>query len=259
MGETNAVIEVRDLECRYGKTVVLKEISFTVPPGEILVVAGPSGCGKSTLLKNMIGLHEPYRGDVVYFGQTFTRATTAVRRNLWCEMGILYQSAALWSAMTVGENVALPLQEYTRLPPDRIAELVALKLAFVGLQGAEKRFPAELSGGMRKRAGLARALALDPKILFFDEPSAGLDPLTARNLDQLILKIRAAFGTTVVVVSHELDSIFTIADRVLMLDPSEQTAIALGPPRSLVKEGDARVREFLTRGGTVTEGVPALD
>jgi phospholipid/cholesterol/gamma-HCH transport system ATP-binding protein len=256
MANSDAVIEVRGLECRYQETVVLRDVSFTVPPGEILVVAGPSGCGKSTLLKNMIGLHEPYRGDVFYFGQSFTTAEPVMRRDLWRQMGILYQSSALWSAMTVAENVALPLQEYTQLSAARIAELVRLKLAFVGLQGAESRFPAELSGGMRKRAGLARALALDPKILFFDEPSAGLDPLSARNLDQLIVKIRAAFGTTVVVVSHELDSIFSIADRVLMLDTAEKTVIAVGAPRSLLKQGDPRVREFLSRGGSVVEGLP---
>src|SRR5690606_6805482 len=152
------------------------------------------------------------------------------------------------------ENVALPLQEYTRLSQERIAELVSLKLSLVGLDGFEQKFPAELSGGMKKRAGLARALALDPKILFFDEPSAGLDPLTSRNLDQLILKIRASLGTTVVVVSHELDSIFSIADRVMMLDATEKGAIAIGPPRQLLEEGgDPRVREFLTRGGDLVD------
>lgn len=254
MTDAKRVIEVCDLECRYEETVVLRNLSFSVSRGEIFVVAGPSGCGKSTLLKNMIGLHEPYRGKVVYFGETFSGAPLVMRRKMWREMGILYQSAALWSAMTVAENVALPMREFTNLSRARIADLVRLKLAFVGLAGFEERLPAELSGGMRKRAGLARALALDPKILFFDEPSAGLDPLTSKNLDQLILKIRAAFGTTVVVVSHELDSIFAIADRILMLDAVEKGAIAVGEPRELMADGDPRVVGFLTRGGDLVEG-----
>lgn len=246
---TNA-IDVRGLECRYGEDVILRDLSFAVSAGEIFVVAGPSGCGKSTLLKNLIGLHEPARGEILYFGENFTAAGSAERKRFLRGMGILYQSAALWSAMTVGENVALPLLEYTRLPAEQIAELVRLKLALVGLAGAEERFPSELSGGMRKRAGLARALALDPKILFFDEPSAGLDPLTSRNLDQLILQIRASLGTTVVVVSHELESIFAIADRVMMLDGGDKGAIAVGSPSELLKEeADPRLKEFLTRGG----------
>jgi phospholipid/cholesterol/gamma-HCH transport system ATP-binding protein len=243
-------LEVSDLECRYGEVVILKNITFSVTRGEIFFIIGPSGCGKSTVLKNMIGLYEPARGDVCYFGESFTRGPAAVRKRLLREMGVLYQSAALFSAMTVGENVALPLEEYTNLKPARIRELVRLKLSLVGLDGSQHRFPAELSGGMRKRAGLARALALDPKVLFFDEPSAGLDPLTSRNLDQLILKIRESLGTTVVVVSHELESIFAIADRVIMLDGEEKGAIALGAPQELVRDGaDPRAREFLTRGG----------
>lgn len=252
MPAKETVIEVRDLECRYDEEVVLKGVSFSVARGEIFVVMGPSGCGKSTLLKNMIGLHEPFGGDVRYFGQSFCGADAAARKALWREMGILYQNSALWSAMTVAENVGLPLREYTRLTKERIGELVSLKLALVGLGGFEERLPAELSGGMRKRAGLARALALDPQLLFFDEPSAGLDPLTSRNLDRLILQIRDSLGATIFVVSHELDSIFTIADRVLMLNTREKGTIAVGPPTELVKEGsDPRVREFLTRGGDV--------
>lgn len=246
-------IEVRNLQCRYGATVVLDDVSFSVAPGEVFVIAGGSGCGKSTLLKHMIGLYEPTKGEVSFFGRSFTKAAVDQRRRLWREMGVLYQSSALWSAMTVGENVALPLREYTRLPRRRIAELVRLKLAFVGLAGFEGKFPAELSGGMKKRAALARALALDPKILFFDEPSAGLDPLTSRNLDRLILKIRAAFGSTIVVVSHELESIFSIADRVMMLDASERKQIAIGPPKELVEKGEGRVRRFLSRGAALAQ------
>lgn len=250
MADHPQALEVHDLECRYGETVILRDIHFSVPPGEIFVIVGASGCGKSTLLKNLIGLHEPFRGEISYFGHSFCGADAKRRRRMLRDMGILYQSAALWSAMTVGENVALPLQEYTRLKQSQVMDLVRLKLSLVGLEGFEDKLPAELSGGMKKRAGLARALALDPKVLFFDEPSAGLDPLTSRNLDELILKIRDSLGTTVVVVSHELESIFAVADRILMLDATEKGAIALGPPRHLLREGgDPRVREFLTRGG----------
>lgn len=244
-----SAIEVRDLECRYGASVVLRDVSFTVAQGEVFVVMGPSGCGKSTLLKNLIGLEDPFSGEIEFFGRGFRGARHAERSAMLREMGILYQSGALWSAMTVGENVAVPLQEYTRLTSERIRKLVSIKLAMVGLAGFEDYYPAELSGGMRKRAGLARALALDPKLLFFDEPSAGLDPLTSRNLDRLILKIRDSLGTTVVVVSHELESIFTIADRVLMLDPEQRTAAAIGRPRDLLSNGPPAVREFLSRGG----------
>ncbi len=245
-----AAIEVRDLECRYGETTVLRDVSFSVGRGEIFFVAGPSGCGKSTLLKSLIGLIEPARGEVRFFGESFTGGSEEGRKRLLRGAGILYQSAALWSAMTVGENVALPLQLYTDLPERKIRDLVRLKLELVGLGGAEGKFPAELSGGMKKRAGLARALALDPRILFFDEPSAGLDPLTSRNLDRLISMIRESLGTTVVIVSHELESIFALADRILMLDGEAKGAVALGSPEELLVEGgDRRVREFLTRGG----------
>jgi len=244
-----SAIDVQGLECRYGEFVILENISFEVRTGEVFVIVGGSGCGKSTLLKNMIGLHEPARGEIRYFGDAFTNGDSAVRQRCLRSMGILYQSSALWSAMTVAENVALPLQEYTDLSARRIAELVRLKLSLVGLEGSGHRFPAELSGGMKKRAGLARALALDPKILFFDEPSAGLDPLASRNLDQLILKIREGLGTTIVVVSHELESIFTIADRVMMLDAGEKGAIAVGSTEVLRESSDSRVRDFLSRGG----------
>lgn len=243
-------IEVRDLECRYGETVVLRDVSFSVARGEIFFVVGGSGCGKSTLLKNMIGLFEPAHGEICFFGESFTSGSGRVRNRLLRGAGVLYQSSALWSAMTVAENVALPLQQYTDLREREIMELVRFKLNLVGLAGAENQFPSELSGGMKKRAGLARALALDPKILFFDEPSAGLDPVTSRNLDQLILKIRESLGTTVVIVSHELESIFAVADRVMMLSAEEKGVIAVGSAEELAaRSADPRVREFLTRGG----------
>jgi phospholipid/cholesterol/gamma-HCH transport system ATP-binding protein len=242
-------IGVEGLECRYGDTVVLSELTFAVQTGELFFVIGGSGCGKTTLLRHLVGLMTPARGVVRYFGEDFTAAGVTARRNLLKTFGVLYQSGALWSSMTLRENVALPLEEYTMLNRRERGEIVALKLAQVGLAGFEDFFPAELSGGMRKRAGLARALALDPRIVFFDEPSAGLDPVTSRKLDELILQIREAFSTTMVIVSHELASIYTLADRVVMLDREAQGIIAEGRPRELAASSDdPRVREFLTRG-----------
>lgn len=242
-------IEVADLECRYGPAVVLRDLSFSVARGEIFFVIGGSGCGKSTLLRHLIGLHEPAAGSVKFFGESFANAGESRRRELRQTFGVLYQGGALWSSLTVAENIALPLEEYTPLTPAERDELVALKLAQVGLTGCGDHYPAELSGGMRKRAGLARALALDPALVFFDEPSAGLDPLNSRALDDLIRQIRDTLGTTCVVVSHELASIFAIADRVLMLDKAAKGVVAVGRPSDLVQPGaDARAREFLTRG-----------
>jgi phospholipid/cholesterol/gamma-HCH transport system ATP-binding protein len=242
-------IEVENLECGYEGTVVLKNISFAVPRGEIFFIIGGSGCGKSTLLRHMVGLHTPTVGMVKFFGESFTLADTARRRGLLRTFGMLFQSGALWSSLTLRQNVALPLEEYTTLEPRAIEELATLKLAQVGLTGFEDYYPAEISGGMKKRAGLARALALDPAIVFFDEPSAGLDPITSRKLDELILQIRETFGTTIIVVSHELASIFDIADRVIMLDRSAQGIIAEGRPRDLAANSrDPRVSEFLRHG-----------
>lgn len=242
-------VEVEKLECGYHGKVVLKNISFTIPRGEIFFIIGGSGCGKSTLLRHMVGLHAPTMGTVKFFGRSFTEADTATRRALLKTFGMLFQSGALWSSLSLRQNVALPLEEYTELSAREIEEIATFKLAQVGLGGFEDYYPAEISGGMKKRAGLARALALDPEIVFFDEPSAGLDPVTSRKLDELIVQIRDTFGTTIVVVSHELASIFDIADRVLMLDRTEQGVIAVGPPLELAKTSqDARVTEFLRRG-----------
>jgi phospholipid/cholesterol/gamma-HCH transport system ATP-binding protein len=246
---TGPAIEVEKLECGYEGRILLKEISFTVPRREIFFIIGGSGCGKSTLLRHMVGLRAPTAGTVKFFGQSFTHADVAERRELLKTFGMLFQSGALWSSLTLRKNVSLPLEEYTTLAPREIEELATLKLAQVGLSGFEDYYPAEISGGMRKRAGLARALALDPAIVFFDEPSAGLDPVTSRKLDELILQIRDTFGTTIVVVSHELASIFDIADRVIMLDRGAQGIIAEGPPRALAANSrDPRVSEFLRRG-----------
>ncbi len=242
-------IEVRDVVLAYGSYVVMREIDFTLQPGRVLVIMGGSGCGKSTLLKTMIGLLEPAQGEIFYRGQSFTRADSAQRHQMLRRFGVLYQNGALWSSMTLAENVALPLEIYTPLDAGTIAEIVRLKLALVGLRGFEEFYPAEISGGMRKRAALARALALDPEILFFDEPSAGLDPLTSRRLDDLILQLRDSLGATFVVVTHELPSIFTIADDAIFLDAQTRTLSARGSPHELLKNPpNEAVREFLSRG-----------
>lgn len=239
-------IEVKNLTCGYGRTTILQDISFVVHRRELLFVIGPSGCGKSTLLRCMIGLMKPLHGDIAYFGESFTDADTMQRRAILKTFGVLYQNSALWSSMTLGENVSLPLEEHTSLTRDDRYEVVALKLAQVGLSGSEELYPAELSGGMRKRAALARALALDPVIVFFDEPSEGLDPITSREMDQLILQVRQTLGTTMVIVSHQLSSIFTLADRVVMLDRQSKGIIAIGSPVDLVTtSSDPRVRDFL--------------
>ena len=247
-------IEVENLQCGYDGKVVLKNISFTIPRGEIFFIIGGSGCGKSTLLRHLVGLNAPTAGAVKFFGRSFTDSDIATRRALLKTFGMLFQSGALWSSLSLRQNVALPLEEYTTLSAREIQEIATFKLAQVGLGGFEDYYPAEISGGMKKRAGLARALALDPEIVFFDEPSAGLDPVTSRKLDELILQIRDTLGTTIVVVSHELASIFELADRVLMLDRTEQGIIAEGDPRTLAKTSrDPRVTEFLRRADLLSE------
>jgi len=240
------VIEVQDLECRQGEKTILHDVSFTVARGELFFVIGGSGCGKSTLLKHLIGLLPVAAGRIAYFGRDFTTADTAARREMQKSFGVSYQYGALWSSMTLAENVALPLQEYTKLTDAERREIVRWKLAQVGLSGCEDQFPSEVSGGMRKRAAIARALALDPQIIFFDEPAAGLDPITSRALDRLILEIRDNLHTTMVIVSHELQSILGIADRAILLHRDVQGILAEGAPRRLLAEStDPRVREFL--------------
>jgi len=246
--DPSPAIEATGLHCGYDGRTVLKDVSFSVKRGEVFFIIGGSGCGKSTLLRNLVGLHNPVAGEVKFFGRSFTAADLAARRALLKTFGVLYQGGALWSSLTLRQNVALPLEEHTELSKREIAELTCLKLAQVGLSGFEDYYPAEISGGMRKRAGLARALALDPAVVFLDEPSAGLDPITSRKLDDLILQVRESFGTTMVIVSHELASIFGIADRVIMLDRDAQGIIAEGAPAGLAeRSGDPRVAEFLLR------------
>ncbi len=247
--QTTAHIEVRDLTMAYGSFVIQHDLSFTVKKGDIFIIMGGSGCGKSTLLRHLVGLKEPAKGNVFYDNVSFWDSGPAGKEAIMRRFGVLYQGGALWSSMTLAENVALPLEEYTNLSPAQIKELVSLKLSLVGLAGFEEYYPSEISGGMCKRAGLARAMALDPDILFFDEPSAGLDPISARRLDDLILELRDSLGTTVVVVTHELASIFAIGNNSVFLDAETRTMIAVGDPNKLLAESkDPKIRSFLTRG-----------
>ncbi len=249
MGDTEKKIVVENLTMAYGSYVIQHDLNFTINKGDIFIIMGGSGCGKSTLLRNMVGLVRPAKGEVKYDGVSFWEVDPEEQNRIMRRFGILYQSGALWSSLTLAENVALPLQEYTKLSRSQIRELVSLKLALTGLAGFDDYYPSEISGGMKKRAGLARAMAMDPDILFFDEPSAGLDPLSARLLDDLILQLRESLGSTIVVVTHELASIFAIGNNSVFLDAETKTMIATGDPKKLRDESpDLRVRNFLTRG-----------
>jgi phospholipid/cholesterol/gamma-HCH transport system ATP-binding protein len=245
----DAHIEVRDLTMAFGSFVVQRDLNFTIHRADVFIIMGGSGCGKSTLLRNMVGLQTPAKGDVLYNGESFWGAEPEERERMKRSCGMLFQSGALWSSMTLAENVALPLGEYTDLNPSEIREVVSLKLSLVGLAGFEAYYPSEISGGMRKRAGLARAMALDPDILYFDEPGAGLDPISSRLLDDLILELRDSLGSTVVVVTHELASIFTIGNNSVFLDPDTKTMIDQGDPKALRDHSsNPKVRNFLNRG-----------
>lgn len=233
----------------YGDFVIQRDLNFTINRGDVFVIMGGSGCGKSTLLKHLIGLQRPARGDIIYDRQNFWRASDAERIRILRRIGVLYQSGALFSSLTLAENIALPLGEFTDFSRTEIADIVSYKLALVGLAGFEDYYPSEISGGMQKRAGLARAMALDPEILFFDEPSAGLDPVSARLLDDLIINLSDALGTTIVVVTHELASIFAIGTNAVFLDPETKTMLATGSPKRLLAESkDSKIIQFLTRG-----------
>jgi phospholipid/cholesterol/gamma-HCH transport system ATP-binding protein len=243
-----AVIEVRDLTMAYGQRVIQQEVSFAVRRGDVFVIMGGSGCGKSSLLKHLLGLLEPARGSISYGDTNFTQADERTRQHLRRRWGITYQSGGLISAMTLAQNVALPLEQYSGFSASDIEDIVALKLALVGLDGYQDYLPAEISGGMRKRAALARAIALDPDILFFDEPSAGLDPISSRLLDDLILRLKESTGATVVMVTHELPSIFTIANSAVYLDAGSKRMLDVGDPAWLRDHSEhAVVRQFLRR------------
>ena len=243
-------ITVSHLTMAYGSFVLMRDLNFTINHGDVFIIMGGSGCGKSTLLRHLIGLKEPAQGNIYYGDENFTRADPAKRQEMVRRMGVLFQSGALWSSMTLAENVGLSLGEYTDLSPAEIRDVASLKLALVGLKGFEDYYPSQISGGMQKRAGLARAMALDPEILFFDEPSAGLDPISSRLLDDLILELRDSLGATVVVVTHELASIFTIGNNSVFLDTETRTMSAGGDPKELLAHSpNPTVRRFLTRGG----------
>jgi phospholipid/cholesterol/gamma-HCH transport system ATP-binding protein len=249
MNQREAHITVKDLTMAYGGFAIQRNLNFTIQHGDIFLIMGGNGCGKSTIMRALVGLKEPAKGQVLYEGINFWEAEPGERDRTMRRFGVMFQSGALWSSMTLAENVALSLEEYTDLSPGQIREVVSLKLAMVGLSGFEEFYPSEISGGMQKRAGVARAMALDPDILFFDEPSAGLDPVSSRRLDDLILELRDSLGSTMVVVTHELASIFAIGDNSVFLDPETRTMIASGHPKKLLAESrDPKVHKFLTRG-----------
>jgi phospholipid/cholesterol/gamma-HCH transport system ATP-binding protein len=242
-------IVVKDLTMAFGSFVLMHDLNFTVRREDVFVIMGGSGCGKSTLLRHLVGLIEPAKGQIYYGDFNFTAADPDAREQMLRRFGILYQAGALWSSMTLAENVGLPLGEFTDLTPKQIREVACFKLSLVGLTGFEDYYPSDISGGMQKRAGLARAMALDPDILFFDEPSAGLDPISSRLLDELILELRESLGATIVIVTHELPSIFAIADNSIFLDTETRTMIAGGDPKELLAHStDPKVHTFLTRG-----------
>ncbi len=249
MSGAEPAIVIDDLTMAYGDFVVMHDLNFTINKGDIFIIMGGSGCGKSTLLKHLIGLKRPAKGKVLYGNKSLWECDAEQMKQMMRGFGILYQSGALWSSMTLEENVALPLQQYTDMSAEEIHSQVVLKLALVGLAGFETFYPSEISGGMRKRAGLARAMALNPKLLFFDEPSAGLDPVSAKRLDDLILQLRDSLKTTVIIVTHELASIFAIGNNSVFLDPVSRTMIATGDPNYLLSESkDERIQQFLRRG-----------
>ena len=249
--DRSAKISVRGLTMAYGSFTVMEDLSFDVMEKDIFIIMGGSGCGKSTLMRNMVGLKEPVAREIHFDGENFTSADEAKRLSFVRRFGVMYQSGALWSSMTLAENIAMPLEEHTDLKAREICDLAAYKLALVGLSGYEDYYPAQVSGGMNKRAGIARAMALDPDVLFLDEPGAGLDPLSSRRLDELIFRLRDSLGSTFVIVTHELASIFAIANNSIFLDTDTRKQGATGDPKELRDRSDNQaVRIFLNRGVT---------
>lgn len=246
--EGDEVFRIENLTMAYGDYVVMRDLNFSVNKGEIFFIMGGSGCGKSTLLRHMIGLIKPAKGTIYFKGENFSGADEKKKISMLRQFGVLYQGGALWTSMTLAENVLLPLREFTDISERDAADIVDLKLALVGLNGFGAFYPSEISGGMAKRAGLARAIALDPSVLFFDEPSAGLDPVSSHRLDELIVQMRDSLGATIVIVSHELASIFDIADRAVFLDANSKTQTAIGSPKELLNSDNKDVRVFLNRG-----------
>ncbi len=249
MPTDRSLVEIRDLTMAYEDFVIQRDLDFSIERGEIFVVMGVSGCGKTTLLRHLVGLKAPAGGEVLYEGESFWDAGPERRQAMMRKFGVMYQNGALWSSMTLAENVSLPLEVYTELSRSEIREIALFKLALVGLAGFGDFHPSEVSGGMQKRVGVARAMALDPDILYFDEPSAGLDPISARRLDDLIRELRDSLGITMILVTHELDSILAIADRSVYLDRDSHTMLAIGPPTELLDNPpDPKIRQFLNRG-----------
>lgn len=245
---SDAVFRIENLTMAYGDYVVMRNLNFSVRKGEIFFIMGGSGCGKSTLLRHMIGLVPPASGAIYFRGKNFSNAPIEEKNEMLRQFGVLYQGGALWTSMSLAENVELPLREFAEVPESDVSDIAELKLSLVGLNGFGSFYPSEISGGMCKRAGLARAIALDPSVLFFDEPSAGLDPVTSHRLDELIVQMRDSLGATVIVVSHELASIFDIADRAIFLDANTRTQAAIGSPKELLNSDNKDVRIFLNRG-----------
>ncbi len=247
--DSDAPIIVEDVTMAFGDFVVQRGLNFTVKRGDVFIIMGGSGCGKSTVMRALIGMQRPAEGCVWFNGEDLWKINEDARQSLLQRSGVVFQSGGMWSSMTLAENIGLSLGEYTDLSAKEILELARVKLALVGLAGFEDYYPSEISGGMQRRAGVARALALDPELLFFDEPSAGLDPISSRRLDELILELRDSLGTTIIVVTHELASIFTIGNNSVLLDPNTKTQIATGDPKWLRDHSDNHdVREFLNRG-----------
>ena len=249
MSGSEAHIRFEDVCVGYGDRIVQRDLNFTIGKSEIFAIMGPSGCGKSTLMRSAVGLLKPMEGRILYSGESYWDADTERQKALMQSFGVMYQGGALWSSMSLAENIALPMTEFRDLDEEQAYEIASLKLALVGLAGFEDYYPAEISGGMRKRAAIARAMALDPDTLFLDEPSAGLDPISSRLLDELVVHLRDSLNTTVVIVSHELYSILSICDNSVFLDTETSTMLASGNPRLLRDQSESRqVREFLSRG-----------